>query len=122
MVSDNPEAMILDKEGSYGRLVKSELESIILALLLEKPMCGTDIIKTVHAKFGLLLSPGTIYPLLHDLERRGLVRCDQGNKVKVYRPVKEMRKKIGQMLRSRVSTMKSIIDFLMSVSDRADSA
>lgn len=117
MISETSELLVVKKgeavlESLIHELVKNELEYIVLSLLLNKPRCGTDIIKTIHAKFGLLLSPGTVYPLLHELERRGLAEHEQSKKVKIYRPVKGMRKNISQMLEARVSAMRRIIDFL----------
>ncbi|MGQ9787722.1 MAG: PadR family transcriptional regulator [Candidatus Hadarchaeaceae archaeon] len=112
--------MLVSSQGEvvFSSLVKCELECVILALLLCKPMSGTDIIKTVHEKFGLLLSPGTVYPLLHNLERKGLVQCKRRGKVKAYRHVK--RKEINRILESHVSAMKWIIDFLCSAMDQVD--
>ncbi|MEM3421467.1 MAG: PadR family transcriptional regulator [Candidatus Hadarchaeum sp.] len=95
------------------KLVKSELEYLFLALLMRRPMCGTDIIKEIHVKFGLLLSPGTVYPLLHDLETRGLIQHEPGTKIKIYSTVKGMRQKIKDMLEQRISDLKQVIEFLL---------
>jgi len=94
--------------------VKGELEYLVLALVLKRPMCGTDIIKSIHGKFGLLLSPGTVYPLLHDLERRGLLQQERGAKVKKYRPAQGAEEKIRRRLDDWVEAKKIIIRFLKS--------
>ena len=96
----------LDRAGlvaeSVQRFVKDELETIVLALVLREPMCGTDIIKTIHSKFNMLLSPGTIYPLLHDLEKKGLLKCEYGVKTKTYKLAEAAEEKIRKMLEEHV--------------------
>lgn len=95
----------LDRAGlaeSVQRFVKDELETIVLALVIREPMCGTDIIKTIHSKFNTLLSPGTIYPLLHDLEKKGLLKCEYGVKTKTYKPAEDAEEKIRKMLEEHV--------------------
>lgn len=106
----------LDRAGlaaeSVQRFVKDELETIVLALLLREPMCGTDVIKAVHAQFGMLLSPGTIYPLLHSLEKRGLLRYEYGVKTKTYKPMEGAEEKIRNMLDEHVKVSRFLNAFL----------
>lgn len=97
------------------RFVKNELETIVLALILNKPMCGTDIIKTVHKEFNILLSPGTIYPLLHSLEEKGLLKCEYKVKTKLYKPPKGAEPKIRGILNEHVQASKFLSKFLQSV-------
>jgi len=106
----------LDQAGlaaeSVQRFVKDELETIVLALVLREPMCGTDIIKTIHSKFNVLLSPGTIYPLLHDLEKKGLLKCEYGVKTKTYKPIEGAEEKIRKMLEEHVKASRFLSKFL----------
>ena len=110
----------LDRAGlpaeSVQRFVKDELESIVLALTLREPMCGTDIIKTIHSKFNVLLSPGTIYPLLHDLEKKGLLKCEYGVKTKTYKPIEGAEEKIRKMLEEHVKASRFLSRFLQVTS------
>lgn len=55
------------------KFVKKHLDVITLSLLLRNPMCGYDLIRTIYHKHHTFLSQGTVYPLLYDLERRGLL-------------------------------------------------
>ena len=109
--SESSEEIDITSE-SVQASVKDELEHIVLALVLKQPMCGTDIIKTIHGKFGLLLSPGTIYPLLHGLEKEGLLQHEHGAKEKTYKPVDGTEEKIRNMLDEQVNAKKIIIKFL----------
>ena len=72
------------------RFVKNYLDMIVLALIMKKKMCGTDILKCIKKSFDVSLSTGTLYPLLHDLEQKGLLDCDYGirrrYKKKIYKP------------------------------------
>ena len=53
--------------------LKAFLDIVILAILREGSTHGYKIIATVHAEFGILLSPGCLYPLLHCLEEEKLI-------------------------------------------------
>ncbi len=71
--------------GFLEKFVKNELETIILSLVSKEPMCGTDIKKSVYENFHVLLSSGTLYPLLHKLEKEGFLQSKLGfEKVKMY--------------------------------------
>ena len=68
----------------FENLVKRELKNIILSLLLSKPMSGTDLVKTLYQKFKVFISPGMLYPTLHELEKNGLLKFEYKLKNKVY--------------------------------------
>lgn len=97
------------------KFVKNDLETIVLAMILNKPMCGTDIIKTVHKEFNILLSPGTIYPLLHSLEEKGLLKCEYQVKTKLYKPPESAKPKIRSILNETVQASKFLSKFLQSI-------
>lgn len=109
---ESSEKMDMTSE-SFQSSVRDELENIVLALIIRQPMCGTEIIKTIHARFGLLLSPGTIYPLLHGLEKRGLLQHEHGTKAKTYKPAKGMKEKIRGMLDEHVKARNFLNRFLL---------
>jgi DNA-binding PadR family transcriptional regulator len=96
------------------RFVKEYLDMVVLALIVRRPMCGTDIIDVVHKNFNVLLSPGTIYPLLHELEESGLLECEYTIKKKIYRPVRGSEVKIRSMLGEHLQTNEFLNRFLKS--------
>jgi len=56
------------------KLGKGYLRSIVLALLAEQPRYGYEILQVLSdASHGWRPSPGTIYPILHDLHEHGLI-------------------------------------------------
>jgi len=68
-----------------GKYVKGLLDLLILTNLKERDMSGYDLIGYIHRTFEVLLSPGTLYPMLDNLEHMGLVEgMNQGRK-KLYR-------------------------------------
>ncbi len=96
------------------RLVKEYLDIVILALVAGKPMCGTDIMDIVHRNFNVLLSPGTIYPLLHRLKKDGLLECDCSIKKKVYKPAKGSEAHIRDILGGHLLANEFLNGFLKS--------
>jgi len=67
-----------------GDLVKSFLDLIVLAMLNGKPVHGYMIIANLHRTFGVLLSPGTLYPLLYQLEAEKLIHVQVVQRKKLY--------------------------------------
>lgn len=71
------------------RFVKGNLDLIVLHLLKVKPRWGYEINLEIREKFRVYLSAGTLYPLLHSLENRGLVEgvwdSEHGRGRRIYR-------------------------------------
>lgn len=107
---------LLEKDFSNKQIinefVKKELKIIVLALLLGNPMCGTDIKKKIFEKFNILLSSGTLYPLLHELEEQKLLTCRYGIKTKTYEPTDK--KKIEATLREHIEVKDLLNNFLQT--------
>jgi DNA-binding PadR family transcriptional regulator len=71
--------------GFLEKFVKNELETLILAMVSKEPMCGIDIKKGIYENFNVLLSSGTLYPLLHKLEKEGFLHAKLGfEKARIY--------------------------------------
>lgn len=60
-------------EGYRGRFVRSFLDWVILSILRRKPAYGYEMITAINDEFHLFISPGSLYPILYNLERAGLV-------------------------------------------------
>ena len=74
-----------------GELVKGSIVPIVLRLLSAREMYGYEMVKVVKERSGgrLEWKEGTLYPCLHRLESKGLVRSawresDSGKKRKYY--------------------------------------
>jgi PadR family transcriptional regulator PadR len=71
------------------RLVKANLDLIILRLLKSKPRWGYEINLAIRDRFRVYLSAGTLYPLLHSLEDSGRLEgvweSEKGRGRRIYR-------------------------------------
>jgi DNA-binding PadR family transcriptional regulator len=65
-------------------LVKSFLDIIVLSMLRQNSSHGYALIADIHKKFDVLLSPGTLYPLLYSMEKKGLISIEQEGRRKNY--------------------------------------
>lgn len=99
-------------DATIERFVRDYLDIVVLALISSKPMCGTDILDIIHRNFNILLSPGTIYPLLHRLKEEGLLECECSVKKKVYKPAKGSEANIRRMLDEYSLANELLNDFL----------
>ncbi len=66
--------------------LERNLEYVVLLFLLNKPMMGFEIIKSMVKKYGIHINQGKVYPLLNKLEKKGIIKIKkikQGN-IKVY--------------------------------------
>ncbi len=99
---------------SVEKIVKDNLETIVLALLQRKTMCGTEIIGTIHLEFNVLLSPGTIYPLLQSLKDKGLLTSDKDGKAKRYAPAKGAESEIENIIEERTQARRLLTNYLVA--------
>jgi PadR family transcriptional regulator PadR len=56
------------------RVVKSNLDLIVLKLLRSKPQWGYEVNIAIRDRYRVYLSAGTLYPLLHSLESNGYIQ------------------------------------------------
>ena len=63
-------------DNSISQMKKGALEYCVLALLVDEPRYGFDLIRRLNEIDGLLTTEGTIYPLLTRLRRDDLVASD----------------------------------------------
>lgn len=70
----------------------------VLLHAAEEPIFGLDMMEEL-SRHGYRIGPGTLYPLLHGLERAGLLKSSQqtsdGRKRRVYRLTAAGRKALG---------------------------
>jgi PadR family transcriptional regulator PadR len=73
---DSSESQEEDYKKFVDRIVKINREIFILSILLDKRMCGYDLIKEIFLKCNVFLSQGTVYPILYSLEEEGILRAE----------------------------------------------
>ena len=79
---------VMSEECVVEKQVKTFLDIVVLAILNGNSMYGYKIIAAIHRDFDVLLSPASIYPLLHLLEDNKLIesRSDKGKTVYCVTP------------------------------------
>jgi len=63
-------------ESRQAQFLKGLAELALLSMLAERPHYGLEILERLRTEAGLGLAEGTIYPLLHRLERAGQTRAE----------------------------------------------
>lgn len=97
--------------------VKRELETIILALLTKKSMCGRDIKMKIYKNFNVLLSSGTLYPMLHKLQKDNLLKCRHMIKTKIYAIADE--KDVRKILNDHMQVKNFLNNFIeLNINDK----
>ncbi len=94
-------------------IVKNHLEIIILSLLLEKSMCGYDLIKEIITKYDVMISQGTVYPLLYSLKGEGIIHMEsmKGDmKTKRYSITEEARHNVEDKIDGFIKTEEYILN------------
>lgn len=94
-------------------IVKNHLEIIILSLLLEKSMCGYDLIKEIITKYNVMISQGTVYPLLYSLKGEGIIHVEpmKGSmKTKRYSITEDTRNNIEKKIEGYIKTEEYILN------------
>jgi DNA-binding PadR family transcriptional regulator len=100
------------EERIVARHVKTFLDIVVLGMLNGKPMYGYKLIATVHKEFGVLLSPGSLYPLLHSLEDNKLIKSGfQGGKI-VYEVTPNGKNKLKNILTAYKTAMRKVENFM----------
>lgn len=80
--------------GSRGRAGRGDVRSAVLALLVDQPMHGYQIIQEIERRShgAWKPSPGSVYPTLQQLEDEGLVRAEELDGRRVYRLTEDGRR------------------------------
>jgi PadR family transcriptional regulator PadR len=108
-------------------VLKGAADVVVLSVLADAPLYGYAITKQVAAKSGgsIRLTSGVLYPLLHEMEKAGLLLSswetvqapdnndeDKGRKRKWYRLSAKGRKRLTQRVAAHRAYQKMIESFL----------
>lgn len=111
-MATNPAVSSRLKEMTPGKYVKTSLDLVILAILNGNPMYGYKIMAAIHKEFGVLLSPGSLYPLLHLLEEKKLVESHAEGGKKVYAATSEGRIRLQNAFTAFKISMNQLENFV----------
>lgn len=104
---------VASKQEARGWIKKS-LDVLVLSMLWQKPMCGFEVLKTIVRNFGVLLSQGTIYPLLKSLRDQGYVKVIKESRrgMKVYALTEKGEKLVKIKVKNYVNVQRALIGFM----------
>lgn len=102
----------LFEKDQIENLLKSFLDIIVLSMLNGESVHGYQIIADLHIKFGVLLSPGTLYPLLYRLEEEGLVTVKELKRKKLYTITPIGKRRSSQVMKLYRKNSDKIFNFI----------
>ncbi len=105
-----------------GKCIKKALDLIILAILQDRSwgLSGYDFIGLIYNFFDIMVSPGTLYPVLFSLQKHGLVHMEFRGKKRVYYPALKEKKNVESLINFFIEANNQINDFLHNVSNRTE--
>lgn len=110
-------------QDTVDHFVKKNLETIILCMLQRKPACGYDIIREIVARYNVLMSQGTVYPLMYSLKKREILRIEEGpTKARVYVPTDHGREVIKNRLNEIAKTYSYLINLVTDETETQDAS
>ncbi len=83
-------------------------------MLKESPSHGYGIIADIHKRFDVLLSPGTLYPLLYSLEKQGLISIEQDGRRKNYLLTEKGMIQADRVISTYSTNMRDILKYIES--------
>ena len=104
---------------SIEKQVKAFLDVVVLAMLNGEPTHGYKIVANIHKEFGILLSPGSLYPLLHYLEDKRLIESDFRKGKIVYHTTPKRKEKFESAFaayKASIQRMSSFVKFRGGIS------
>jgi len=105
-----------------GKCVKNALNLIVLAILQDRPwgLSGYDFIGLIHNFFDIMVSPGTLYPVLFSLQKQGLVHVEFRGKRRVYYPALKGKKKVEPLIDCFIDANNQLNEFLRNISNKSE--
>lgn len=90
--------------------MKGFLEFQVLSMIGKRDMCGSEIRVEIGKRKGCIPSPGTVYPVLKDLNEKGLIKeTKTSGKEKKYSITQKGRKELLRNKRIFLTMFKEIV-------------
>ncbi|MCD6242888.1 PadR family transcriptional regulator [Candidatus Bathyarchaeota archaeon] len=93
------------------RILRSFLDILILTQLEKNNLSGYDITGLINDRFGIFISPGTVYNTLHSLETKQLIEGVWRDKKRIYK----LSKKGNEFLKVIREHKNEILDLLEEI-------
>jgi len=83
------EDIFLDNSKEFmPQIIKAGKDILVLSMISKRPMSGYDLIKKIFTETSVLLSQGTVYPILYSFEEEDILKVEyeRGDmRTKMYR-------------------------------------
>lgn len=106
------EENVLTEEQIMEKHVKTFLDIVILSILSGKSTYGYKIIASIHKEFGILLSPASLYPLLHVLENNELIESSFDSGKTVYCLTLKGKNTLGRKITAYTLSFQTMKNFM----------
>ncbi len=94
------------------RFLLGIMDILILQWVKKQPLCGRDIADNVQREFGMKIGPGTLYPILYQMQKKGLIDSKAYCKKRMYFLTKKGMKVSAKANVAYFRIQKSILGFL----------
>jgi PadR family transcriptional regulator PadR len=112
----------MEDKNENGELIQGTLEMLILKALIRGPMHGYGVAEWIHqtSQQVLKVEEGALYPALHRLELRGVLKAESGfsdnnRRAKFYRLTAEGKKRLNAESQ-RWTRLSAAVAFVMQAS------
>ena len=97
----------------YKKLLKAFLETVIMVCLKDELLSGYDFLLHFNEKFNIVLSPGTVYSTMNNMERDGLIKSEIFLRKRIYQLTDEGKIALNETLKHVESLQAFIQDLLV---------
>lgn len=87
------------------------IDILILNWTKKQPICGQDIMERIPKEFNIYIGPGTLYPILYNLQNKGFIESKLYNKKKIYFLTKKGKIISAKAKKDYFKIQKSIFNF-----------
>lgn len=94
------------------RVMLGVMDILILHWIKKQPLCGQDIMTKILSGFNIYIGPGTLYPILYNLQRKGLIESKLYNKNRMYFLTKQGKTISAKVKIDYLKMQKLILKFL----------
>lgn len=108
---DSDDSDEYDYKKYIDKSIRMNREIFLLSLLMEGDFCGYDLIKKIFIKWDVLLSQGTVYPVLYSFEEEGVLHAEfaRGDmRTKIYSLTPDGRTVAQKMVEDFIKAMEHI--------------
>lgn len=76
------------------------MDVLVLTELEKGSLGGYEVIQIINEKFGVVMSPASVYGSLYSMERKGLLKASMRERARVYELTEKGKKSLQFMLRA----------------------